>query len=429
LGEGNAPGVLAFEAAASHENVTLGVKLGDETILSFPMPISISSVREMYRWLNIRSACGGTGGESSRLYEPDNLPDSECDGRHFVFVHGYNVNSADARKWGDQMFKRLRLSGMKSMFTAVNWFGNKSQLWEGIPVIGGKSLDYYSNVRNALDTAPYLATALNALSGKKIMLAHSLGNMLVSESAKYHNLVYYKYYMFNGAVPIEAYNEDFYAEEMTEHGWRNIDQSKWAANWHACITMNNDPRKTLKWRGRYAGMNDVINCYSPTEDILANATVNGWGGVWGAQELFKGTASLHFVPGNCEGGWGYNDEYTNIAGMLTDFAKTNEFTNLELIVNPLFRKLDNEIFHQTNSIAIAQTELNKVMSDAIPATSFASGANDMGRGLKSYNMHDYMVTSWPRKDSDGKSVWYHSDIKDVAYYFTHGLFEKVMNGE
>ena len=235
--------------------------------------------------------------------------------------------------------------------------------------------------------------------------------------------------MFNGAVPIEAYNEDFYAEEMTEHGWRNIDQSKWAANWHACITMNNDPRKTLKWRGRYAGMNDVINCYSPTEDILANATVNGWGGVWGAQELFKGTASLHFVPGNCEGGWGYNDEYTNIAGMLTDFAKTNEFTNLELIVNPLFRKLDNEIFHQTNSIAIVQTELNKVMSDAIPATSFAAGANDMGRGLKSYNMHDYMVTSWPRKDSDGKSVWYHSDIKDVAYYFTHGLFEKVMNGE
>ena len=176
-------------------------------------------------------------------------------------------------------------------------------------------------------------------------------------------------------------------------------------------------------------MSDIINCYSPTEDILANATVNGWGGVWGAQELFKGTASLHFVPGNCEGGWGYNDEYTNIAGILTDFAKTNEFTNLELIVNPLFRKLDNGIFHQTNSIAIAQTELNKVMSDAIPATSFAAGANDMGRGLKSYNMHDYMVTSWPRKDSDGKSVWYHSDIKDVAYYFTHGLFEKVMNGE
>ena len=47
LGEGSAPGVLAFEAAASHENVTLGVKLGDETILSFPMPISISSVRDM----------------------------------------------------------------------------------------------------------------------------------------------------------------------------------------------------------------------------------------------------------------------------------------------------------------------------------------------------------------------------------------------
>ena len=71
----------------------------------------------------------------------------------------------------------------------------------------------------------------------------------------------------------------------------------------------------------------------------------------------------------------------------------------------------------------------KFFGDAIPATSFAAGANDMGRGLKSYNMHDYIVTSWPRKDSDGKSVWYHSDIKNVAYYFTHKLFKKVMNGE
>ena len=80
--------------------------------------------------------------------------------------------------------------------------------------------------------------------------------------------------------------------------------------------------------------------------------------------------------------------------------------------------------------AMYRNELRaKFLADAIPATSFAAGANDMGGGLKSYNMHDYMITSWPRKDSDGKSVWYHSDIKDVAYYFTHGLFEKVMNGE
>jgi len=420
LGEGNAPGVLAFEAAAAHENVTLKVKLGDETILSFPMPISISSVREMYRWLNIRSACGGTGGDPSRLDEPNNLPDSECDGQHFVFVHGYNVNPADARKWGDQMFKRLWLSGMKSMFTAVNWFGNKSQIWEGVPLIGGKSLDYYSNVRNALDSAPYLAEAVNALTGKKIMLAHSLGNMLVSESAKYHNLIYNKYYMLNAAVPIEAYNENSYATEMTEHGWYDIDQSKWAANWHTCITIDNDSRKSLKWRGRYSGMHDIVNCYSPTEEILANATVNGWGGVWGAQELFKGTASLHFVPGNCEGGWGYNDEYTNIAGILTDFAKTNEFTNLELIVNPLFRKLDNGIFHQTNSIAIAQTELNKVMGDAIPATSFAAGANPIGASIsEDYNYQSSeRPNGWPRDTYE----WYHSDVCNIAYLYIYNVF-------
>jgi hypothetical protein len=256
------------------------------------------------------------------------------------------------------------------------------------------------------------------------MIAHSLGNMLVSESAKYYNLIYNKYYMLNAAVPIEAYNENSYATEMTEHGWYDIDQSKWAANWHTCIITDNDSRKSLKWRGRYSGMHDIVNCYSPTEEILANATVNGWGGVWGAQELFKGTASLHFVPGNCEGGWGYNDEYTNIAGMLTDFAKTNEFTNLELIVNPLFRKLDNGIFHQTNSIAIAQTELNKVMSDAIPATSFAAGANPIGASiLEDYNFQSSeSPNGWPR-DTYG---WFHSDVYDIAYFYIYNIFFKLI---
>ena len=192
MDEGNASGVLAFEAAAAHENVTLKVKLGDETILSFPMPISISSVRDMYRWLNIRSACGGTGGDPSRLDEPNNLPDSECDGQHFVFVHGYNVNPADARKWGDQMFKRLRLSGMKSMFTAVNWKGDESQF---SLMFSDKQIspDYYVNVKNAFQSAPALVQSCRELPGEKVMLAHSLGNMLVSSAAKDHGLNYSKY--------------------------------------------------------------------------------------------------------------------------------------------------------------------------------------------------------------------------------------------
>ena len=70
---------------------------------------------------------------------------------------------------------------------------------------------------------------------------------------------------------------------------------------------------------RFAGIRNAVNCYSPTEDVLANATPNWYGGEWSIQELYKGTAALHFIPGNCEGGWGYNSDHTNI---LANFGDT-----------------------------------------------------------------------------------------------------------
>ena len=105
--------------------------------------------------------------------------------------------------------------------------------------------------------------------------------------------------------------------------------------------------------------------------------------------------------GNCEGGWGYNSEHTNLAGFLTDFAKTNEFTDAELIASPIFRKFDNPIFHQANLVSIAQTELNKVMGDGIPATSFAAGRNPIGSTIsEDYNYQSgSRPNGWPRREN------------------------------
>jgi len=325
------------------------------------------------------------------------------------------------------MFKRLWWSGSKSRFTAVDWRGDESQRWEGIPVVGGQSLNYYVNVRHALDSSDTFASVANALSGSKVMIAHSLGNMLVSEAAKYHSLNYARYYMLNAAVPVEAYDDTSIASAMYEHGWRDVNQRSWAAKWAELFDMP-DPRSNLSWRGRYSGIHDAINCYSPTENVLANATdgLIGWGGEWSLQELFKGTAALHLFPGNCEGGWGYNSDYTNLAGFLTDFAKTNDFTDAELIVNPVFRKFDNATLHQTNVITIAQTELNKVMGDGIPATSFAAGANLVGTVLWNINLHGCESGNWPR-GSD--LTWKHSDVKEVAYRFVHILFDQIVGNQ
>lgn len=405
---------------------------GGKVLCSNKLEMAISSVENMYRWLGLRHICGDTDVPGLSSAEPANLPDNETTGPHYVFVHGYNVNAQSARGWAAEMFKRLWQTGVHSKFTAVDWYGDESQIWAGVPAVGGESLDYYVNVRHALDTAPHLQSELSGLPGERVVLAHSLGNMLVSEAATHYGLAYSKYYMLNAAVPMETYDSGVENSEMREHGWTDVPPIKWAANWYARISYENDPRRTLKWKGRFAGIGNAINCYSPTEEVLGNATANGYGGVWSIQELYKGTATLHFIPGNCEGGWGYNSDHTNLAGLLTEFAKTNDFTDVELIASPIFRTFDNDLLHQTNLISIAQTELNKVLGDGIPATSFAAGANEVGGVSGNLNYISFMANeeSWPRFSRENgvkRLLWHHSDIKNIAYYFVYPLFEQLIS--
>jgi hypothetical protein len=128
--------------------------------------------------------------------------------------------------------------------------------------------------------------------------------------------------------------------------------------------------------------------------------------------------------------WGYNGEHTNLAGLLTDFAKTNEFTDAELIASPIFRKFDNPLFHQTNLIAIAQTELNKVMGDGIPATSFAAGRNPISGSCVAGNilMSPDDTSPWPRIVDDQRK-WYHSDFCKIAFFYVHPIFKKIKEGD
>lgn len=419
-------GVILVEGRVAGRGLKLAGRLDGalKAAVEGTLDVRVSSVESLYRWLCLRQVCGDASGIGSHMDEPGNRPDAACDGRYFVFVHGYNISAQSARGWASEMFKRLWQSGSQSMFTAVDWFGNDSQIWEGVPVLGGESLDYYSNVRHALDTAAAFAAGVGSLPGSKVILAHSLGNVLVSEAAMRHSLAYSRYYLLNAAVPVEAYDQTARADEMTEHGWRDVSPAKWAANWHDLIPYDGDSRRDLRWRGRYAGIRNAVNCYSRTEDVLANASAGSWNGVWSMQELFKGTATLHFVPGNCEGGWGYNSRRTNALGFLTDDARTNSFTAAEMISVPIFRNFDDDRLHETNLVVVARTDLNKVLGDGIPATSFAAGANPIARGvLENYDYQGRLrPNGWPRD----KDEWLHSDIGKVAYFYICDFFDKIV---
>ena len=85
--------------------------------------------------------------------------------------------------------------------------------------------------------------------------------------------------------------------------------------------------------------------------------------------------------------------------------------------------------HSTNLFTIAdasyRNELRaKFLADAIPATSFAAGANFTGGGLENYDMLSKALNGWPRN----KGKWLHSDIKDVSYYYCYNLFLFVIQG-
>ena len=202
-----------------------------------------------------------------------------------------------------------------------------------------------------------------------VVIGHSLGNMVVSEAAVDHGLKYDRYYMLNAAVPMEAYTTNVVsASAMVDSAWSNVPQNYWASGW-CRLFETNDFRSTLSWRGRFAGIANVVNCYSPTEDVLENATENGYGDAWARQELLKGTAVWHGInavlPWNwnervsCEGGWGINTYYaadpTCYLPLVGFYASVSNLTREAVIEHPLFTPFRAESYsmHSTNLFTIA----------------------------------------------------------------------------
>ena len=436
-------------AEAMREGASLRLSVVDSTgyeFYGFTLPSMIVDVERMYRWANLRPVCGDSSGEGSDLANPLWNPDSESDGRHFVFVHGYNVNAEAARVWANQMFKRLWVAGSRSMFTAVDWYGDSSQ-YHSLIYMDTVSPDYYANVMHAFATASNLVDTVASLPGtNKVMLAHSLGNMLVSSAAVDHNLQYDRYYMLNAAVPMEAYDVDSSTSNMVDSAWSNVPENYRASGWSNLYDNTNDFRRLLSWQGRFAGIANAVNCYSPTEDVLENASEHGYGSSWAKQELFKGTAVWHGLNTvlffndsvSCEGGWGINTYYAANPSYYIPLvgldASVSNLTREAVIEHPLFTpfRAESDAMHSTNLFAIADADYRaqlraKFLGDAIPATSFAAGANEISGNAVCGNINyaDCRSGTWPI----GEGKWRHSDIKNVAYFFNWKLFKLIINSD
>jgi hypothetical protein len=378
-------------------------------------------------------------------------------------VHGYNVNAQQAREWNSTLFKNLYWSGLEHRFHAVTWKGDDSQT--GGSFIGAtKTPNYHINVLHAYWTAPFLADYIEDIGGADVLAAHSLGNMLSSCAIKQGAPVE-KYFMLNAAVAKEAYDGTEFTSNMIHSDYQDLKEVHggkiMASDWYRLFSSTNDLRSTLKWNDEFAAVAPkAYNLYSSGDQVFAahdgntepsvfDGFTETWKGryTWAIQEKRKGAT---FINGGGDdtysnyGGWSFDKNMWganyivppngSIWAKPTDAELEAENENV-FILTPLFKTGDGTenltgVSDAQNFLSINDNRI-RLLSGFIPATSYAAGHENFDEDVvvKNIDMNDARGASWPRlQESDGwKRGWWHSDIKDVAFPYTHEVFEEIMN--
>ena len=446
--------VMLFEGRSVTTNplvLEIQRRSDDHVIAGAQMPLSLSCVTNMYRYLNLRNVCGDTSGGASHTSEPSNYPDSLCGDKHVVFIHGFNENADAGRGNIAETFKRLYWSGSKAKYTGVAWCGDQGSL----PTY------YHANVTNAFATAPAFAQYIGTLQGDVNVIAFSLGNMVVGSAIQDYQAHPSRYFMLHAAVAQEAYDVSAYEPDMRQSDWRPYTNRLYASKWHEIFPAG-DGRCSLCWTGRLASVvgPQVYNFWSSGEDVLGNLTTGGippfdlsllWQAMhgryaWCLQELWKGRHG-DWLGGSTYGGWGFTDdhacytattdEYNNVTWTLWDAATANQqATSLDLKAVPFFNSSDpvgSVVQDPTNSTGagsqFATTNRTRLLAEMIPALSFATGANRLNNMDNDHNFNmNGMMNGWPadRTDDNGDPAWFHGDYHAVAYLYTYKVFDKIV---
>lgn len=460
---------LVLEVDDSH-----GQKLAE---VSFPM--KIGDVENMFRNLNLLYVDDPFHADSSRLKEPSNYPDSLTNGKKFVFVHGFFVDSQSARGWNSEIFKRMHQSGSKAQFYGVTWHADEKD--------GTTVPEYHKNVDNAFATAYPLANFLKNVGGDVTVAAHSLGNVVVGSAIQDWGAQPARYYMIDAAVALEAYDSSTPTDDAMIHpDWISyqspVDSNYrfgdrvFASEWYLNPAFPaGDARKTLTWRDRFGNVGaNTYNFYSSSEDVLREHTGNpGLRDVaevaisqgrysWALQEKLKGRRVS--LPGgkigSTYGGWRFSQNIVP-PGIVPPW-QAFELQDTTLTTNPVFDpgytlrvsppppetqpSLDDvhagaprdwiiDLTDSAKGSATAQAHRNQLLAEMFPARTLPAGANDgVNFEDRNFNMPFLYISSrsyWPNgtqtfHDNQGNDVmeWHHSDVKTASYVHLYRLYSE-----
>ena len=430
-------GLMVCEAKSS-SSLRIDIKDGDAVLYTYSVPITLLPVKQMYSWYNFRHL---SGGEWKRGSVKHTLPE-EHNTKSLIFLHGVNVSEEEAEMWGDVLFKRLWLSGARVDFYNVDWRSN----------IGGPA-NYQENASNAFVVASQIVSVLtNSIPGEKVVMAHSLGNMVVSSMIQDYGLQVSRYIMCNSSVPAEAYDTTLSPTNVLVHkDWNEYPRRSFANEWYRLFENEaDDDRRLLTWGGRFSDVANVaVNFYSTGDHVLelyrnnsvwATDGYENWDQMferysWHKQELWKGRSGLLFNVGTTDwAGWSIREKMFgyNIV------QPTNAFTmsDLELRTNTVFKLQPASM--NTNSIPLLLRGAH--LAKGIPSRTSASGTtkwgplsmNDSMFNLNSTNVVQNGIArpnGWILRPNgffdDWGNRWLHSDMKNMAYFYVFKFFEKV----
>ena len=435
------PVALAFEAAGpvgDTEGPELAVSLGGAEVYRERLPVSITSVDDLYRIVSMR---GAEGDPNFSVVLPGSClgwPDEELSDGYVFFLHGFFVSEANARAWNRAMFKRLWWAGSRARYCGVTWNGDAGLL---------TAFSYHLNAFNAQKTASCLKRLVNSVSGTKSVIAHSLGNMVVCEAIR-EGMSADRYFMLNAAVASEAFDGSLQATadnvgKYVPDSWKPYPSGTWCANWHALFPASDD-RSRLKWKDAFAEVcdrTDVYNYYSTGDQVLEadddipsafSGAINfrwpvsfSWSFpflnvdrpydltldryAWQKQEVLKGVDPL---VATLEAGWRFESDCT------PDEARQRLWDG-SIVTNAVFGH-DVEAFHRPSSPIV---DVFRARAYNVPAVSKPLGFVDVSGTVMNYDLNlEVRPNSWGRTHPIYGNRWLHSDIKDMSYYYVHDIF-------
>jgi len=406
------------------------------------MPLRLSGVEEMFERANLRN--GAAVVMPGSALPPDN-------GTHVFFLHGFKVTEEAARMWHAEMFKRLWQSGSNARFHGVTWYGDETVLG----TLGISAFHYQENVENAFHAAEHLKDYVAGVGGTKVVIAHSLGNMVVSSAIADWNMDVGKCFMLNAAVASEAYDETQWKDSpdnaLVHEAWKDYTNVCWSAEWHRQFAGNSgDARARLTWKDRFASIlsrTTAYNFFSSGDEVfeLYNGTPytvllgDLWDSTrgryaWHRQETHKGRGAFD-AAGTSWSGWGFRlADFESHGETEMRSYRADEAANLARTPGVL---ATNTVFDLTpasmNKPSMTLGTLNAHLAEGIPALSPAAGQIAITFPPGTIGAHNYDMNIdgkpdggvWPNRGLPYYQRWLHSDLREMAFFHTHKLFEKL----